>query len=252
MIREFPSAQALSDWFAAPPGSALLAAQQPLIDQVLADLHGRYLLQVGADARRSLVAASPVSHRWLLTPAWQAGQPADTLVGHPAELPIDSQCLDVVVLHHALDFNASPHQVVREAARVLRPGGHLLVLGFNPLSLWGGLRMLKPRRRRTLWQQGHFVSHHRVLDWMHLLQLTELRSQSGFFLPPFKTCSRRALWLQALGKKALPKNGAFYLTLARKDTPGMTPLAHKKRQRPFITLPVTKPATTRGQARESR
>ena len=53
------------------------------------------------------------------------------------ELPLPNGCLDAVILHHALETAEDPRTAIREIARVLAPGGRLVVCGFNPLSLWG-------------------------------------------------------------------------------------------------------------------
>src|SRR3546814_10909562 len=42
-------------------------------------------------------------------------------------LPCDDDSFDLVVLMHALTYAAKPAQAVAEAARVLRPGGQLLL-----------------------------------------------------------------------------------------------------------------------------
>src|SRR3546814_4189330 len=42
-------------------------------------------------------------------------------------LPFDAASFDLVVLMHALTYAAKPAQAVAEAARVLRPGGRLLL-----------------------------------------------------------------------------------------------------------------------------
>ena len=42
-------------------------------------------------------------------------------------LPFDAECFDLVVLMHALTYASKPAQAVAEAARVLRPGGRLLL-----------------------------------------------------------------------------------------------------------------------------
>ena len=47
-----------------------------------------------------------------------------------------------VVLPHVLEFEANPHQVLRESERVLIGEGHVVILGFNPWSLWGLWRLL--------------------------------------------------------------------------------------------------------------
>ena len=58
------------------------------------------------------------------------------VVADTAELPFAGASIDGVVLHHALDVVADQHGTLREAARILKPGGRLVVVGFNPLSLW--------------------------------------------------------------------------------------------------------------------
>ena len=59
-----------------------------------------------------------------------------------AALPFAAGSVDLVVLPHVLEFAANPHQVLREVERVLVPEGHVVIAGFNPVSLFGLKRML--------------------------------------------------------------------------------------------------------------
>ncbi len=52
--------------------------------------------------------------------------------GDMYELPFDGAAFDLVVLHMVLHFADHPRDVVGEAARVLKPGGHFLVVDFAP------------------------------------------------------------------------------------------------------------------------
>ena len=47
-------------------------------------------------------------------------------------LPVERDGYDVVVIHQVLHFLEEPGRALREAARVLRPGGRLLVVDFAP------------------------------------------------------------------------------------------------------------------------
>ncbi len=51
-------------------------------------------------------------------------------------LPFVDDCWPRVVLQHALDVRGEPLDLLREAARILAPGGEMLLFGFNPLSPW--------------------------------------------------------------------------------------------------------------------
>ncbi len=47
-------------------------------------------------------------------------------------LPVENGVADIVCLHHVLHYLAAPAAAVREAARVLKPGGDLLISDFAP------------------------------------------------------------------------------------------------------------------------
>ena len=49
--------------------------------------------------------------------------------GNSSELPFANECLDLLILPHVLEFSSDPHQILREAERVLRPEGRLIISG---------------------------------------------------------------------------------------------------------------------------
>jgi ArsR family transcriptional regulator len=51
------------------------------------------------------------------------------------QLPFPGGSFDAVVIHQVLHYAERPRAVITEAARVLRPGGHLLVIDFLPHEL---------------------------------------------------------------------------------------------------------------------
>jgi ArsR family transcriptional regulator len=55
--------------------------------------------------------------------------------GNIYDLPFADRGADAVVMHQVLHFLSDPQQAVREAARVLSPGGRLLIVDFAPHEL---------------------------------------------------------------------------------------------------------------------
>ncbi|MFM8346067.1 MAG: class I SAM-dependent methyltransferase, partial [Betaproteobacteria bacterium] len=135
-------------WSASVAGAHALAWQQAQLDDWVADVFGYHALQLGMPELQAL-RNNRMPHRWLLCPeSWEGrsgvapGTPvhANGMVAICAEfhaLPFESNSLDLVVMPHTLEASTDAHQTLREAERVLRPEGRLLITGFNPAGLWG-------------------------------------------------------------------------------------------------------------------
>jgi SAM-dependent methyltransferase len=98
-------------------------------------------------------------------------------------LPIQSESMDLVIVPHMLEFDARRFQTMREINRVLKPGGELVVLSFNPLSLYVRFQFLWDKKLFDPWQ-AHFIRRARMQDWLKLLNF-ELISTAEFGLDSF-------------------------------------------------------------------
>lgn len=218
----------LRHWYEHPLGQLLAADEQAELDRILPDLFGYHLLQVGFVAH-GLFSASRILHRTVMTEASVSEQPQVGLVGDPAALPVASCSLDALILHHALEFAADPRRVLREAERVLVGEGHIVILGFNPRSLWG---MCRWWRRRGMPWCGRFLSTARVKDWLNVLGFEIVSCRPVFFRPPYERPGvlRRLQFMERLGRRWWPFLGAAYVLVARKKVMSLTPI--KPRWRP--------------------
>lgn len=231
-----PLAQAMPDlqaWWESPLGQAFLDEQKRLLDVQLQDLFGFYLIQMGVDPSQDLTQSSRIGHRinlWLpgsgqatgFVPTTTGTSRLSPLVTELHQLPLPDESVDLVVLHHLLDFSQRPHQILREVQRVLIPRGQVIVIGFNPRSFWGLLgRVLSLFRSRPLWRRQNLPMH-RLKDWCHLLDLELVSFQRGFYQPPIqhKGLLKGMKCLNAWGAKFNVPGGGFYLIQACKQVTG--------------------------------
>lgn len=164
----------LEAWTGSARGRHLLEMEQRELARVLPDVFGRHVLQIGNWGHGDdLLRCSETLHRAVLGTVQEFGASALTEV---ERLPIAAKTVDAVVLPHTLEFTASPHNLLREANRILTDRGRLFVFGFNP---WGalGLRQRLGLPYRALPEGARFYSVGRLCDWLELLDLevTEVR-----------------------------------------------------------------------------
>ena len=224
-------------WLQTPAGQYLLEWEQRHVDEVVVDLFGFHALQLGLPELDAL-RANRMPHRWVGIESAPSGgatdeprQRAIDLHCNFDALPFDSNSLDLVVLPHALELARDPHLALREVERVLVPEGHVVIIGFNPASLWGVRQRLGRWRRylggaqRELFLPGagDFIAYRRLRDWLRLLSFEVEAGRFGGYLPP--VASRRWLarfgWMESVGERWWPVFGAMYFVVAVKRVRGM-------------------------------
>ncbi|MGD8783201.1 MAG: methyltransferase domain-containing protein [Thioalkalispiraceae bacterium] len=224
---ELPSAWLdLQAWYQSRLGQQLAEQEQSLVSETLPNLFGYHLLQLGRLHEEDWLSASRVSHCEVMDFVSNQTEPeGHGLLGLPEQLPIQTDCMDVIVLPHVLEFSLQPHNVLREAERVLIPEGHLLILVFNPFSLWTLWRWSLSWRQRVPWC-GRFLSTTRIKDWLALLGFDVLNIQGYFFRPPLQQGSlmQRLRIMESAGGRFWPVLGAANLILARKRVVTLTPV----------------------------
>lgn len=206
----------LQDWFTTPLGQYLLEKEQAYLDDVTPDIFGFHALQLGM-TEVDLLRASRIAHRVRID---SSGRP--DLYAKSHELPLATQSIDLVVLPHVLEFSAQPHEILREVDRVMMPEGRLVIVGFNPWSLWGLRSSVGFARAEFPWN-GHFVSLLRVKDWLALLGFDVNAGRLVGYAPPFdsETVRRRFAFMEPAGDRWWAVGGAVYMLQAIKRVRGM-------------------------------
>ena len=242
--------EALAHWFAEPLGEALLAAEREALEAVLCGLSGYHALQLGGLGEVDLLGRCATPHRVVVAedPVVTWGRAG--LFAEPERLPLAGDSVGVTLLPHTLEFCADPHEVLREAYRVLIPEGHLVLVGFNPWSSWGARRLL--RRGDVPWS-GRFLSAQRVKDWLALLGFKVEATRNLFYRPPINSpvLLKRLGVMERLGARWWSPLSAVYLVVARKRVVPLTPIRPRWRARRALVPGGLAEPTTRARREKS-
>jgi SAM-dependent methyltransferase len=153
----------LTDWFQdAASGNTCSRRSARTSDDVTPDIFGFHALQLGlpeVDLLRESASRTSCARP-------RAARPTSTRAATSCRFA--TQSIDLVLLPHVLEFAEEPHAILREVDRVMMPEGRLVILGFNPWSLWGLRSALGFSRNEHPWN-GRFLSLLRVKDWLALL-----------------------------------------------------------------------------------
>ena len=218
-------AETVDEWFDSSQGAAVARAEAQVAKPLLKQLFGYRILQLGGSGDRSFMEDSSLYHKIRFSPRYRSdsGLP----VANAEELPLAADSVDAVVLYHALDFAGDSHRLLREATRVLRPGGRMLIVGFNPYSSWGLLRLF--RRRSGIPWGGRFIAPGRVADWLRLLdlQVDSIRYGLHFFPLRMKALLGCVRGWERIGQKINSPFGGAYIILCVNRVAPVTPIMEK-------------------------
>lgn len=209
------TASSLSDWFVSPQGHYVMTCEQAFFDHAVTDIFGFNAVQIGLPQHNLLRGSRIPLHI-------RAGKETGVeLWMESVELPFETGSIDLMLLPHVLEFNAHPHQILREVERVMLPQGNLLITGFNPHSLWGMRRWLG-HKTEFPWC-GNFISVPRLKDWLALLGFELAEVRFSCYAPPFNSPAllKRSQFFEPAGDRWWEVGGGVYLIKAIKRVPGM-------------------------------
>lgn len=211
----------LDHWFDTPAGRAVLEAERAACLR-LPGAPGFRLVHLGIAPGKGVAIGFPQACRFSLAAA--PGEEVAAVVAFDA-LPLPSDTVDVVVLHHVLDFARLPHAVLAEAARTLRPGGRLVLVGFDPYSPFGIAKwLISPLCARSVWRHNS-LRRSRLVDWLALLGFaidTPVREAKNAWRMPFEN-----VWRMLFDSRGVRS----YVITATKRTVPLQPLYQRPRMR---------------------
>lgn len=240
----------MDEWFSSELGQNTLASEQALLDQILPSLFGYYLMEIGVGSPRLDTASSPIKHRFYVSENAYPEAPNACVQSRLDNLSVAPDSVDVVILHHCLGFNENPHDLLREVSRALIPGGKLVVIGFNPWSLWGLVRLFRRASARAPWF-GSFLSPFRVSDWLRLLDFEVEGCESALYGLPSNNSNTVPSWFGRVGKRWWPQRGAVYMMVASKRVARVTPIKPTRSAPALMPLPISGIAKTAPRSRPS-
>lgn len=212
-----------TSWSALPMGDWVAAELQERLDNWCPHLFGYHLLKIGALSAELSCGSSTIRHQLGVAPG---GRLLD-IKGDPLALPIRTASVDACLLAHCLDFSPDPHQVLREAERVLTDDGWLIVSGYNPTSLVGLGHYLPFMRQHLPWSARMFTPA-RVTDWLQLLGC-EVMFDERFGFSFMGKQSRIGWWRESLGRDYCRAFASVYVIAARKRRFPVTPVRRRWR-----------------------
>lgn len=212
-------------WRGGPLGILTEAIEQRLILDLMGELNGRRVLDAGCgDGALVCAAASRGAHATGLDPdaamlaaarsrLAEASFRASFVEGRIEQLPFRGASFDVVAAVTVLCLVPNAAAAVGEMARVLRPGGRLVIGELGRWSAWAAIRRVRGWRGSPIWRKARFRGAAELSALAEGAGLSVGTVRGAVYYPPIAWLARRmAPFDLRLGQ--LTTAGAAFLALA--------------------------------------
>jgi SAM-dependent methyltransferase len=214
-------------WRASRLGRITDTLEEELILELIGPPAGLRVLDVGcgdaalvvALARRgALVTGVDVDPNMLAagrTRAAASGVAPHLMQGDIRALPFANDGFDVILAVTALCFMGNAAQAVREMARVLRPGGRLVIGELGRWNLWAARRRMSGWLGSRVWRSATFRTVRALEDLVANAGLAITMVRGAVFYPPFAPMAALFVrWDPWIGKRTTA--GAAFLVVVGK------------------------------------
>lgn len=214
-------------WYQTPQGKLFQRLEAGYLQRAITVSCQQTVLQIGGLGWEEEFVDCSLYKYYTILDANNLGCPTARQIQAKAfRLPLQCDSVDMIIVPHLLEFDSNRFQTMREIERVLKPEGVVLIVNFNPWSLWIRYQYLWELKMADSWR-GHFINRARILDWLKLLNF-EVTQASDFYLDTIKTthgkfiaggCSLSAV---AYAVKAIKRRyNLIPLTPVINETPGL-------------------------------
>ena len=227
----------LDEFYRSPLGQVARRTIRRQIRVVWPDVRGMAVLGLGhatpyltsfrSEAERVL-AIAPAAQGVI---AWPNGGPGQVALANESELPLPDLCIDRLLMVHAVESSEQLRAMMREAWRVLKGDGRMLIVAPNRASVWA-------RSERTPFGQGHPYTNGQIRRLLRDCMFTPGETRRALHLPPIdrRLVVKAAPVLERIGDAVFQTFGGVLLVEATKQVYAATPGKAVTRRR-FVVLP---------------
>jgi SAM-dependent methyltransferase len=217
-------------WRASGIGPITEQLQRRLILALLGDVRGRTVLDVGCGdgdlaielwhrgATVTGIDASPEMIKAARLRAKREGADISFMVGEAVSIPFDPRYFDVVAAVTILCFVANAAPVFCEIARVLKPGGRLVIGELGKWSLWAAARRLRAWLGSKLWRRGRFRTASELRSLASGAGLIPAAMHGSIYYPRWTWAARRLVPYDAALSRITTFGAAFVALTVDKPT----------------------------------
>ncbi len=213
-----PIYHSLDEWFLQPQGHHVAKAFAAELMQIKGQFSGQNLLQLGSCGENIWLSTLKFRHKWLVSPCIVPKK--TSLVSSLTLLPVDRDSIDCVIAPLTFEAFGGGKNPIDEIDRILKPMGHVIFFGINPISFWGAAlrwgRLASISASPKALTSSLTVKHAMLERGYRQCALT-----SFYYIPPVSSESmiKKLEFFNEMGKMIWPFPAGFYCFIVQKYQP---------------------------------